>query len=106
MRSLSRIFFMLVTCSFAPMPLFAHADSAHKECSILLTEQECNDFMLANNQIKSPVEREGFERKYAALLKERAHLCRCPIGEETAAATKGALPPKSFKPYNRKRTAM
>lgn len=111
MRSPSRFVFKLVACSFALMPLFAHADSTHKECSILLTEQECNDFQLAQHQIQSPAEKELFERKYAALLKvkERAQLCRYPIGEEIARATKRELPQKpfkSFKSYNRKRTAM
>lgn len=106
MRSPSRLVFKLVACSFALMPLFAHADIAHKECSVLLTEQECNDFQLAQYRIQSPAERELFERKYAALLKERAQLCPYPIGEEIARASKGGLPPKPFKSYNRKRTAM
>lgn len=96
----------IAACSIALMPFCAHADIAPKECSILLTEQECNDFLQAQHQIQSPAEREVFELKYAALLKERALLCPCPIGEEIASATKGELPSKPFKADNRKGTAM
>ena len=108
MRSPTWLLFKLAVCSIALMPFCAHADITAKECSILLTEQECNDFLQAQHQIQSPGDRDVFEREYAALLKERAQLCRCLIWEEIASAAKGTLPSKPFRSDNGKgnRTTM
>lgn len=48
---------------------------AAESCPALLTDQECRAYLTHRERATSPNARVELERRYAALLKERAKLC-------------------------------
>ncbi len=98
----------LATLLIALMPPVASADiEPVLACPMLLTEPECHDFQAAHRQIHSNEERASFERKYAALLKERAQLCPCPTGIELIEDARITPPAKRLrKQYSGQKTNM
>jgi hypothetical protein len=63
----------------ALMPLGANAGTGQVAdqiaCPTLLMETECHDYQTAWRKAQSEADRFLLEDKYAALLKERSHLC-------------------------------
>lgn len=58
-----------------------HQISPQLACPTLLMEAECRDYLAQMQAASTPVLREGVQKRYAPLLRERAHLCRAATGD-------------------------